>query len=226
MQVIFKILLLFLLSVTILLFGDYRSLGEFYFYFLVGITSYAVIKNRKITLLNVWNCAFLFIILSEVFSTKFVISASKLPALKFLTIANNFIIIGYLSKINKPKFTLSPRKIDEAKTNKFAPIILMSLVIFYFFDKIQSALIQLAIGRVGVDNLQMESVILTNIINSIGFILPSILSYYFIIVKRKKIIFPFILSSPIFLILFIGGYSLSIIIFPYRICYSCSVKNS
>lgn len=202
---IHKILFIFLLCCFILLFDDYYALGKFYFYFLIVITFYDMIKYRRISLLTVWNSAFLFIILSEVFSIKFGISNTKLPSLKFLTIANNFIILGYISKLNKQKFTLTSYKIEKSKTNKLAPVTLVSLGIFYFYSRIESALRQLAIGRVGVNMINEKSYFTSSISSLIGLILPALIAYYFVIIKERKLIVPFIFSSPIFFILFING---------------------
>ena len=101
---IIKILLLVLVSCFVLLFTDYKSLGEFYFYFLIVIIGFNFIITKNLTLLSVWNTAFLFIILSEVFSLNFTSLNSKLPALKFLIIANNLIMIGYLSNFKRSNF--------------------------------------------------------------------------------------------------------------------------
>jgi oligosaccharide repeat unit polymerase len=204
---ILKILFVIALSCGVILFDDYKNLGEFYFYFLIIFLAYDIIINRRVSLLTVWNSGFLFIILSEVFSTQFELSSNKISALKFLIIANNFILIGYFSKIKRSLFTLKALTKREVRINRFTPIILMGLVTLYFALSFKSAVQLYSIGRIGVNYASEgeSSYVFSSIVSSLGYVLPALIAYYYIIIKESKIIIPLLISSPIFLLLFLGG---------------------
>jgi len=46
---------------------------------------------------------------------------------------------------------------------------------------------------------------LNSILNAVGLVLPAIICYYYIVLKKTKILTPLMIASPIFVILFLGG---------------------
>lgn len=202
---ILKILFTLLLCIIVLFYDEYKALGSFYFYTLTLWGIFDIIKKKKIELIHVWNAAFGFIILSEVFSEKFNTSQLSVVALQFLIIANNVIYIGYVScdKSFKNKIENSKEGIINYNPKKITPYIIIMLVFFFFFFKISSAIASISVGRVGQS--EEESFILGSIVNALGFILPALIAYYFVIINKKKILLAVLIASPIFIIEFLIG---------------------
>jgi oligosaccharide repeat unit polymerase len=201
---ILKILIAILLTVIVLLYDEYKALGSFYFYTLTLWGAFDIIKKKKIELIHVWNAAFGFIILSEVFSDKFTVSQLSLTALQLLIIANNIVYIGYISfkKIAITSLGKTTHTV-KYKTKKITSYIIIILVFFFFFFKINSVLSSMEGGRAGQSD--EGSFIFGSILNALGFILPALTAYYFIIIKKKTILKAFLIASPIFIIQFLIG---------------------
>lgn len=201
---ILKILVVILLSAIILLYDEYKALGSFYFYVLAIWGIVDVLQKKKIELIHVWNAAFGFIILSEVFSDKSTASYLSLTALQFIIIANNIIYIGYISYKKRaiPGFKQTKHTVKYLP-KKITPYILVLLTGFFFVFKINGVLASISGGRVGQS--EEGSFIFGNIVNALGFILPALIAYYFIIIKNKKILTTILIASPIFIVQFLIG---------------------
>lgn len=201
-----KILLLGLLSCAVILFNNITALGEFYFYFIFIFLIIDIVKKREITLLHIWNAGFLYIILSEVFLPYFNYNQYSLPALQYLLVANNLVITGYIVNSKKRSYKKKTIYKKDYKVNKITPFFIFLFLAFYVSMTIKSALLVFAFGRhIITDSGVNEGFFGNSIISSIGLILPSIISYYYLHIRKTKIITPFIIASPIFLILFMGG---------------------
>lgn len=200
------LLTLLLFSSIILLIGDYYLLGTIYFYVALSFVFINVISSKKVKLLDVWNVGFLFIILSEIFLST-TIDNSYLTAIKFLLIANNMINAGYHSlSLKKPLRLKVKNKKIVIRNKKITVFWLLAFLLFYFLLNIQDALYTFAVGRnVVISEGSGSGFFLDSILNAIGFVLPSILGYYFTFVLKKSAWFPLLLSLPIFTVLFLGG---------------------
>lgn len=200
-----KILLFILISTVVHFFDDYRMLAEFYFYILIFIIGYDLFINKKIGLLTVWNFAFLFIIISEPILSSVNISNFHLIALQYLITANNIINIGYFSKKRK----LYNYNIDEKNVLKIksfhVTVIFIVLVLIFFLLRIQRAFYIFTVGRNVAYVEGYEGVMFSELINSIGLVLPTIMTFYYVILKNKRFRVPLLLSLPIFIIHFLGG---------------------
>src|SRR5690606_17354536 len=99
------------------------------------------------SLLNVWNIAFLFIILSESFIEKFT-GNDKIDAIKYLVNSNIIVNIFYIIAIKKVEFkNISISKYFVPRHNKISLMILLLLVVIYFVTKIKKALLTFSLGR-------------------------------------------------------------------------------
>lgn len=192
-----------LLSTYILLIDNFNQLGQVYFYTIVPFILYSIISNKKIQLIDVWNLSFVFIILSEVFirtsATDYMVSA-----IQYLIVANNLINIGYLTKSNN-YFSKKRNIYTVYRDSRVVITVLFCLVLFYFFMEIKTAIMAFTLGRMSTYGDGGNMLIISSLTNSLGLVLPSIMAYYFIYIKRKSILIPFLLSLPIFIILFMGG---------------------
>jgi oligosaccharide repeat unit polymerase len=199
-RLIFIVVFLFL-SLTILLVDNLSFLGNLYFYLIISYIGFSVISNRNFQLIDVWNGGFVFIILSEIIINRnpdmYMLSASK-----YLMIANNIVNIGFLSK-NNHLIQRSNGVIMKRRNNRYIMIILLSFVLFYIIVKFPGAVTSFSYGR--NNSFNEGGSLIGYITNSIGYVLPAILAYYFSHIKQKKIWIPLILSLPIFIILFMGG---------------------
>lgn len=203
MNDVLKIVLLILASVVVLFFDKLYNLATFYFYFLLGFTLLDVILNKKITLINIWCLGFLYIILSEVFLIlKENPNIYFLNALLYLIVANNIVIAGYYSKrgISFDSVHLDNYTYDSKRIGKW---LLLLAVLFYVAMSWENAVTSFALGR-NVDT-EGESFVIQSIVSAMGYILPSIILFYFYFVEKKSILIPFLLSLPIFIILFMSG---------------------
>ena len=203
MSKIIKIALLIILSLVVFLFDDLYSLATFYFYFLFAFLFFDVFKSKKITLIHIWCIGFVYIILSEVFIiTDLQKNMFAIFALKYLISANNIILIGYYS-VKEIRIYNFKRKDFEYETKKMGSVILILLVIFYVIMSWKTAVKSFALGR--DSGTEGENFVLSSILNAMGFILPSVILFYFYFIKKKSLFLSFLISTPIFIILFMGG---------------------
>lgn len=201
---IFKIITTLIVSAIILLYNNYYNLGVFYFYVLIAFLAYDIISTKKIQLIHIWNGAFLFVILSEVF-LRDNLSIYRLEALQLLMLANNIIYIGYLSNTKKHRIQgKTNTKHEFENTSKFSGIGMIFIVLLYVLYNYQSAITSFTLGRDVVRYQDGGSLFLNVISNSIELVLPAIIAYYFSM-KGKSVIVPFIVSLPIFVLLLFGG---------------------
>lgn len=203
-----KIALFILVSCIIILLNNYEHLGVVYFYFLVVYGVIEVIFTRKIGLINIWNGAFVFMILSEVFNYSAVVTSMHVPALQYLIIANNLVNIGYYSysRIQDSSNAVKLIETEDKRVLGFLSFFLPTLVLAYFSIKIQRAMYVFSVGRnIAYSNDENTSVLDGSVLSALGLLLPSVIAYYFFILKNKSLTFIILLSSPIFLILFLNG---------------------
>lgn len=193
------------ISVSFFLFTNYLQLGSYYFYCILSFLTLDIYFKRNIELIHVWNVAFLFIILSEVFTSDVIgFRDNIIEVLQYIFISNNLIYLGYLS--NKSSIVRDKKtSISVNKNPKYISFFLFLLITFYFGFKIKTAIITFTVGRNIISGESTDSFILGAIFNALGFVLPAIIAYYFVTIRQRSISFAFLLSSPIFFILFLNG---------------------
>lgn len=185
------------------MFYDFYKLGTFYFYVVGLFLAYDIITNKTIKLLHVWCFAFVFIILSEVFLViRETDDVNLLSALKYLITANNVILIGYFSN--------SSLKIPDNKNDYYTytsksggAFLLIFFVLIFFLFNLNSALVAFTLGRAAA--AEGQDFVLSSIISSTGFILPSVILFYFYHLKKLPLYISIVTALPIFIILFMGG---------------------
>lgn len=184
---------------------DYEVLSGFSFYAYILILIFDIIVNKKVSLLTIWNFAFFYIIVSESIVSEYY-TDYHLNAYKYLLAANGIINLGFLTKSNNIIKNIKHKK--EIFSNiKHQNIILIFIVLIsiFFITRIERALYIFAVGRNVAYSEEYDGSMFSELIKAIGLVLPSILTYYFVIIKKKSLWSPLLYSSPIFLILFLSG---------------------
>lgn len=162
-------------------------------------------NKKSISFYQTWLLSFIFIILSEAILTPD--NKQILKATQFLIIANSFVIFGYFFDV-KYNFRASKNYADKIRINKIFPFFIYALVVFYVLYSLPNALASYKLGRDAASQLfsKETNLILDSIFDALALILPSIIVFYHKeIKKRKSLITPFILSLPVFTVLFISG---------------------
>lgn len=199
------IFFILLFSIVLLLINDIHLLGQVYFYSITIYTILNIYLNKKIQLIDIWNGAFVFIIVSEILQIEFN-NQNLTAAVYFLLTSNNVVNIGYLHGYKRRLYIPIEKKYEKSRNNKTIVFLLIFVVVFYTFIKLPEALYTFRVGRNVVFSQNVgQGFILTPLFDSIAYVFPAIIAYYYIYVKQKKLFIPFILSSPIFLILFLSG---------------------
>lgn len=194
-----------LFSIVLLLINDIHLLGQVYFYSITIYTILNIYLNKKIQLIDIWNGAFVFIIVSEILQIEFN-NQNLTAAVYFLLISNNVVNIGYLHGNKRRLYIPVEKNYEKSRNNKTIVFLLIFVIVFYTFIKLPEALYTFRVGRNVVFSQNVgQGFILTPLFDSIAYVFPAIIAYYYIYVKQKKLFIPFILSSPIFLILFLSG---------------------
>ncbi|MFC4633313.1 O-antigen polymerase [Dokdonia ponticola] len=206
-----KILIsLILIFANLLLFSidDFMLIGSIYFYFCSLFLGIEILIFKKFEVIHVWMAAFMFIILSEVFTyTPSTIDTNYPDALRYLITSNNLVLIGYISGLSNilyPELKITSSN-SKFSTSKLIPFLFIILISFYVGFKIKNAILTFSLGRNVIGTGTNDSFILGSIINALGYVLPAIIAYYYIILKEESFRKAFILSAPIFLILFMNG---------------------
>lgn len=199
-----QFILIILITIFSWLFTDFSELGVFSFYAYLFYLIIDFVVHKKISLLTVWNFSFFFIIISESIVSAYS-SETQLLAYKYLLTANGLINIGYFSNQRSFKTKNLKKQIISNINSKNINLLFIVLISIYFFIRIERALYIFAVGRNVAYSEDYEGVFLGELIKAIGLVLPAILTYYFVIIKKKGLHIPLLYSSPIFFILFLGG---------------------
>lgn len=183
---------LFLVFISILLI-TLMGMGVLSPYFVVDIHFYLLLllviidfyQNKKLTLFQVWNCGFIFIILSEMLillSDEADNIKNYIPSFTYLLMANSFLLTGYL--LYKPKWKSSESEKVIVHKNLYLPFVILCYI-FYFGSTILSILNTILLGR--QQSSTMGSTTFVGIFSTaLGLILPAIIAYYYKYVKQKK----------------------------------------
>lgn len=198
------LVLILVFSSVIYVTDDVHTLGQIYFYATAIHSVYLLYKSKKVQLILIWNIAFIFIILSEVLLLE-TVGHYTVESVKYLLLANNVVNLGYIVNLkSSSNFQFSSNL--KTKNPKIVTPLLIGVVLFYFANKIQEALYTFSVGRnVVISEGEGSGFFLGSIFNSIGFVLPAIIAYYFIFIKKNNLILAILLSIPIFIIQFLAG---------------------
>lgn len=205
----YKLVILFLtffLTLFTLISDNILLIGESNLVLLLLIIVLNYIDNKSITNLQIWLIGFIFIIVSEAILIES--GYNVLKAIKFLFSANYLIIYGYYLPIKFKKYNKSMANVENNSVSKWTKYIIILALFIYIIYYLPATLRSFMYGRHGSpeDYIDDNNILISSLINSIGFILPSIIVYYYKEIKKKKsFIFPFLFSLPIFIMLFIGG---------------------
>lgn len=181
------------------------AISEVNLVILSGMIVLDYFDKKSLSFFQTWLVGFIFIILSEAILIKS--GNNILEAVKFLLIANNLVILGYYIPV---KFKRKKRNnvLYQAKISKWTPYILILLVGVYVLRALPSAILTYSVGRDYAAEILFKNsnLILDSLSGALGLVLPSIIVFYYKEIKKKKsILIPLLLSTPIFVLLFIGG---------------------
>ncbi len=197
------LLFIILHSISILLFEDLILLGEFYFYSLLLFLLSNFFITKRLNLIQAWAFSFLFVILSEVFTSSNLINSSEnLKALQFLLIANNSVILGYLLTSSKD-ILLKVKTKKIVRGREYAILTIIITMAGYVIFTVPIAILAFSSGRIAV--FEQSTEIMGQIIQSVALVFPAIITFYFLYVKQKKLLIPILLSLPIFISQFMLG---------------------
>lgn len=202
-------LLLTISSIIVLLFLDtVIEIGEFYFYFLLSYIAIDLLIKKNIGFNHIWSFAFIYMILSEVFSNPDLRNSQlSLTATKYIVTCNNVILMGYVMGdwiLSKKKKKMVAESKIQLKPTKFSSIMLLGLVALFCYNQYEYSIMAFTLGRLyTIENYSLG--LMDHIINALGFILPAMLAYYYCILKKKSVYIPLFISLPIFILFFLGG---------------------
>lgn len=162
-----------------------------------------MVKIKRLSLFQVWLCAFIYIILSEMLIIGYndYNHIYMIPILFYL-IGNNIVLIGYRcynKQTNKSEET--PYKVNNPSALIICLAILEVLYLYVNKDKIIETLMFGRILKSSIGGGAIES----SLISGLGLLIPSFAGYYFRYIKQKNAIYSIIFSMPIFVYQFIMG---------------------
>ena len=171
---------------------------DIHFYLLILLIALDFYQNKKLNLFQVWNCGFIFIILSEMLillSDESENIKSYIPSFTYLLMANDFLLLGYLLYIPKTRYKKSIKMVVHSK-------FYMPFVVLCYFLYFSSALLTI-VNTILFGRQQSSTMGTTTFIGvfstALGLILPAIIAYYYRYIKQGNIWFSFVLVLPIFL---------------------------
>lgn len=162
--------------------------------------------KKSLSLFQVWLVGFIFIILSEAILIE--PGVNILQAVKFLLIANNLVILGYLVPVKYKRQYKEFRFLHRVKASDWTAFMLILLVVSYVVYALPGAVLTYSLGRNAAAGILFEdrNLILSSFFGGLAFVLPSIIVYYYKEIRKKKsLLIPLLISMPVFIILFVGG---------------------
>jgi hypothetical protein len=183
-----KYLILFLtlsLSAFTLVSIDILTISEVNFYVLVGIILLDYLDKKSLSLFQVWQVGFIFIILSEAILIQPGINI--LNAVKFLLVANYLIILGYLMPVKYKKQQGNYQLLNRVKASGWTRFILIVLVVGYVVYALPGAILSYSLGRNAAAEILWEDRIFSEqFLRCLGFVLPSIIVFYYKEIRKKN----------------------------------------
>ncbi|MBR1784607.1 MAG: hypothetical protein IJ760_04110 [Bacteroidales bacterium] len=189
-----------------------KELADFHMY-LLGILFLTEIRQVKaISLYSVWIAGFIYIILSEM-----ILSPEGDDfnwTVRYLLSANNVVLIGYSIAANKQLYKY--KKTNFSTRSQFFPFLLALLTIFYLYNMFPKVSMSYFYGRQLVST--MGSGTLKGSLNSaLGLILPALIAYYVVHIKKssKWVALAFVLPIFLFLIILSTRFKLLFSVIPF-----------
>ena len=176
-----------------------------YFYALGIFLAIDILRLRKINLLHVWVAAFQFIIISEINTSAYLVFYDNiLTTVKYLLIANNIVILGYFanSKQLHTEHTSGPDVNNRLRGS--ALVFMIGLLILYVGYTLPFAIKSFVFGRAFAVS-ESGGGFVDSIISSLAYVLPATYAYYFMKLKKPNLVWPLLLSIPIWFLLFLIG---------------------
>lgn len=204
-----KYLIIFLnlfLFVFTLVSDNTLAISEVSLVILSGMIVLDYFDKKSLSLFQVWLLGFIFIILSEAILIE--PGIKTMQAVKYLLVANQLIILGYFTPVKFKRFRSSIIVLKKVKAPRLIPYIFIALVVSFVVYALPGVVLSYGLGRDYAAEIISSSsnLLLSSFFGSLGFVLPSIIVYYYKEIKLKKsILIPLLLSLPIFAMLFIGG---------------------
>ena len=194
-------LVVILISIITYVIDDYRTIGSLYFYIVTVYLAFSIVKLKSIHLIHVWLFGFLFIIVSEVNSSKSLFESEYLlSAVRFLFVANNIIFLSYYLASSQTLINKNYQTIVKKK-GLFVLIFFLGLYVAVMFEY---ALNSFLLGK-SAAGYMVDQWILNAIIGSLGYLLPASFLYYFSKQYPDRQYLALIFSAPIWIILFMIG---------------------
>lgn len=199
--------LIFVVSFVFIMFDDTSvlSLANIHFYLLSLLLLCDFFKKRSLTLYQVWIVAFIYIILSEMLLYDANIRASEdMRAVRFLLIANDLVLIGYLISPMRYRMRKMHTYVQIRRKQSIFLFFLMVCYVYYLYKELPLAFINYFLGRQFVDALGSSQLDFA-IAEAIGMILPSIIAFYIVQIRKSKVIYSIVYSFPIFIVMLLLG---------------------
>lgn len=173
--------------------------GELIIYIVLVLIN--ILKTRRLTLFSTWIVAFVFIIWSDMTLTAYNYDNSTFATpIFFYLIGNACVLLGYVAYSRNSVKTINSN-IVVTHPNYLLLFIIFSIVLYIYLQK-DIILETLLFGRV-LSDVKGAGSILVIITDGIGLLMPAVIAYYFVHVKRKSAIFAIVLALPMFIAQFI-----------------------
>lgn len=194
-----KYFLFFLSFVLMVLPGiSNKELAEYHLYLLGVLALIEIGQVKAISLYSVWIAGFIYIILSEMILSP----GGNIYdwTVRYLLSANNVVLLGYSIAANKQLYNY--KKTNFSTNSKFFPLLLIILMVFYMYNMLPKVSMSYLYGRQLVSTMGSGS--LLGLINgALGLVLPTLIAYYVVHIKKGNKWLALLLVLPIFLFLII-----------------------
>ncbi len=188
----FSFLLMLLPDITNKVLADYHL----YIYGLLLVIE--VMQVKAISLYSIWIAGFVYMILSEMIL--FPGGSEYNITVRYVLLANNLVLLGYSIGRNKKFFQYKQTRLST--NSQLFPFLLLFLTIFYIYNTYTSVVASYAYGRQLVSTTG-SGTLLGTLNSSVGIILPSLIAYYVVHIRKSSKWIALLLVLPFFLFIFI-----------------------
>lgn len=152
-----------------------------HFFLLVGVIVSDFIIYRRITLIQIWNVAFIYVIWAEMIKKSVMFySDMYMNAISFLLIANDLVLLGYLMKKTQCNSNISNNKTAWLLINpKGFFVSIVGLLILYLVSHYMSVVNSMGSGR-SMGNVMGNSINVMGVFsNAAGLMVSAMAAFYF-----------------------------------------------
>ena len=191
---------LFFLSFTLIIIPGLsnKELAEMHLYLLSLLLLLEIVHVKAISLYSVWIAGFIYIILSEMILTTHGNQYSI--SIRYLLSANNVVLLSY--SLAKHKKMFKYRKTNFSIKSIFFPFLLLCLTVFYLYNTFPKVAMSYAYGRQLVSTMG-SGTLLGTLTSALSLMLPSLIAYYVVHMKKKSKWLALLCATPIFLFLIV-----------------------